>query len=1237
MSKVNRQTLDLTALTRLPLNGRHLIEASAGTGKTYNITRLFIRLLLEKSLPVQNILVMTFTRAATEELRGRIAKEVRFIYENWSNPDVSDPFLDALKNTSLPETEVKGRLKQALLDMDEAAIFTIHGFCHRVLSQEAFASGLPMELTMEAESSALMIQAVQDWFRQVSQDEQKFALLEEAGWQTPDKFLAVFNTLISTDTPLVCLDEAAFSRQHDSAREKHFEKHYTRRKAAVLEGLLSNQSCIFSELVSNRKDESVRQEEWQTLLGWLESDVCADCPAEATRFFSGKRYARKEGDTKQKLNNIFEPVKSLVKSFTSEKKAWEKSVRDYLDSLSVNLLAREGIDSIRQSFVQARANHGQMDFNDLIDHLSCRLSSDESGQLADILRSRYPVALVDEFQDTDPKQYAILDALYPKSDPFHALFMIGDPKQAIYSFRGGDIHAYLSARNQADFQWHMATNWRSLEPVVEGYNRLFYGGSLDGKPTDVVFGNGITYDRIGFSSQAAATRTLLVDARGGPGAINYIWLPEIACPTGAYDKPSKEDWLKGLTHWCVSEIHALLQNAKLGDQPVQEKDIAILVRSGSEADRIRKALGRSGYSSVYLSDRTNVFQSAEATDMLTLLHGVLECENDSLLVAAVATRLWGGDATALAEFTREQGDLAWEAARSRAWALRDLWLKQGCMNMLLSLVHECYRPDPAHHERALTNVLHLIELLQQAARQYRQPQQLFKWYRDQCEHPDFAAEVEQRLESEGNLIRIVTQHKSKGLEYPIVFIPYATTYRDPTKTGGNSRASYARYHDEKNGQLICQLGWSQSAMAAMRDEGHAESIRLLYVAVTRASHRCYIGLAPLNNSIYSGMGLTLKVKNDTDWERCLTELVSSPGADIPDKSNCLIRITSETPLPEKGKAVVTETASLTPARFQATLDDQWRLASYSTMKKSAYQQATERQDKKDRDELSDDTSQGGKAAGQTLSELTTSEENLLRFTLKKGSKTGDLLHDILEQVDFSHPDWAIIVPLLHRFDPEADYRDRLIDWLEEILLAPIPVIGSDSRVFRLADLNRHHTLREAEFYFSMDKVNPGQLEQLLARHRGNSRVVHLSQGVVELSGMMHGFIDLVFEFEGKYYVADYKSTHLGNRRDDYRASALLQSIESQFYDLQYLIYSLALHRYLISMMGGEYRPEQHFGGVYYFYLRGMGPEVRVSESGGYPGIYSRAISAAELARLDRLFGRVSEQTVPEQTTEGEAL
>ncbi len=1202
-------------LFTLPLNGRHLIEASAGTGKTYNITKLYLRLLLEKALTVQQILVMTFTKAATEELRGRIEEEVRVACGCWDDP-TDHPNVAQLK-ANVDPVEGKLWLKRALLDMDEAAIFTIHGFCSRVLTREAFASGLPMALTMEADTTGVLQEAVRDWFRRVAQDEARFRLLAEAGWETPDKWLGAFGKLVGEAQGVVVLSEAAYESIQAQTQQTYFDQAFVPRLQRTKTHLLAHQAMLFAELVDNRKkDKANREAEWAALMAWLDSDEPTECPKAAGEFVNGNRYRGKTqiAEALQEFKDLRNDVNDWFK------RARERSAK-VLAALPAYQFVAEGLLTIRQSFLAEKERAQQLDFNDLIHLLADRLRHEQGDVLANLLRRQYPVALVDEFQDTDDCQFRIFDALYPQGHPEHGLFMIGDPKQAIYSFRGGDIFAYLSARNSADYQWYMETNWRSLDNVVDGYNRLFFGGERAGVPSDRVFGYGITYDWIHFSPHAKAARIPLVDAVPNRSGMTFCWLPDIQHPSGQgrnAGNPTKEDWVDGMTRWSVAEIHRLLNEATLGDRSLEERDIAILVRSGKEAETMQNALRQAGYPSVYLSDRTQIFQSEEAAALSRVLDGIMDYENDSALLRALATPLWGADARLIAhvrdvlpehsmedhedvnashpqpEWCGLSSEDAWEWVKSEAVLLREVWRSQGCLAMLMQLLHDKYRPEPAHHERALTNYLHLFELLQQAARRYRQPAQLLKWYQDQRSASVQQSESEQRLESDANLIRVVTMHGSKGLEYPVVFVPFASFYSDPVRD-----AEFFKYHQPETADLVYQMGETDLAAQLAREEGDAEGIRLFYVAVTRASHRCYVGVSPYGEGRCSGLGRTLGLSGSasSDWQSALQQVVETSG-------NCcsLLTITSETELPRR--TTQSDSADeIRPAMLTQSVNDQWQLASYSMLSRQSV--GTEKQVQKDRDEEGVDTGAFDRDETASLP---------LRFLMPKGAKTGDLLHDILEHIHFQQPEWESVlnVSVLRHGDWVED-PGALQAWMQEVLATPVPVIGQTAQPFSLGQLSQDQVLKEAEFYFPMHQVSLSALSDLLSAHRLGQQVT-LAGHMQTLEGMMHGFIDLVFEWQGKYYVADYKSSWLGNHCRAYGADALQASVQHSLYDLQYLLYSLAVHRYLRGRLGGRYDPASHFGGVYYFYLRGMHPKNPEPW-----GIYARSVEARLLQRMDQIF------------------
>ena len=1214
MSNPTSRSLNLDPAS-LPLGGRHLIEASAGTGKTYNITRLYIRLLVERRLSVQQILVMTFTKAAIEELRGRIATELRRAAHGWGQLADADPFYAALE-ARVPRALAAPLLRNALLHLDEAAIFTIHGFCARVLKQHALASAMPMELEMEADTTEQALEAVRDWLRSIAHSP-AYAPLSERGWHTPEGFWQAFSRAIRSSGELLAADPATFQASGEAL------------KAQVRQDLLSREGEIVSRLIDSHKEAAKRRGEWQTLLDWLAlPELCAP-PKAAMDFVNGNRY-RGQADMQAWL----QPFKALKEQLPT--------LADSAANAAIYPLVQAGIVQIRARFTASKAQLGLMDFDDLITLLAERVTSAAGAGLVSVLRGQYPVALVDEFQDTDPQQYAILERVYlpggggggGEGDPaIPALFMIGDPKQAIYSFRGGDIFTYLSARAGADYCWHMDTNWRSVAAMVRGYNRLFWGAPLAAEAAPV-FGYGIGYEPVKATPNASANRAPLNDPPPAsapdsePKALNYVWLTPAPDDEEAAASVNA-DFRHQIAAWCSGEIHRLLSTpARLGTQPLQERDIALLVRTGTEAQIMQQALLDAGYASVYLSARDNIFASEEALELQQVLHGILACEESRALIAACATRLLGGDAERLAQLASDADALV--TTRYQLLALRERWLGEGFIPMMMALIHDHLRPSPQRHERCLTNHIHLAELLQQASGNLRHPQQLLEWLGDQIRSGGADSQAELRLESDANLIRIVTQHGSKGLEYPVVMVPFANYPKDPLKFG-NQGIEYFTYPPPApapaagpvaSGLPLQQLGRTPEAEQCAREEGFAEAIRLLYVAVTRAEQRCYLCAAPFKHSALSPLAQTLMrghnpardpdqpATGEPDWPLELQQLVASePG------SSALIRVVTAD-LPGVCRAAPADSAaSRRAALFSGQIERDWQLSSFSALTRSA---AHSRRDRKDHD---DDASAAAEAAPPAERELP------LRFRLAKGAHAGNLLHDVLEHTDFSAPRWheSLRDPLL-RFGAldEAD-QPALQQWLQACLESELPPIAGRGGL-TLADLSWPRTLREAEFYFPMQGTWLGPLAELLRQHRGAAQLPDLP-GYRRLRGMMHGFIDLIFEQEGRFYVADYKSTHLGNRLEDYTSAALQANNEAHYYDLQYLIYALALHRYLGARLE-HYDPARHFGGVYYLYLRGMQP-------GSASGVFATPISTALLESLDQLFR--SEQSAPPSASPPEAV
>ncbi|WP_438862793.1 exodeoxyribonuclease V subunit beta [Neptunicella sp.] len=1170
---------------QLPLHGRHIIEASAGTGKTYNITKLYLRLLLEKKLDVQQILVVTFTKAATEELRGRIGSEIRTVLAE-TELQLADQQIESPEYLTLKES--RDLLHKALLHMDEAAISTIHGFCKQALTQQAYLNGVPPEANLEVDCSDILMDTIRDWLRSLSAAQ--LALLNK---KDPDDFYKTYRDAIESTIQI----QPVLDEQGIVAKQQEIKQQLAHLLAPLADDI---QLVLVEEAPKNPN----RAEQWQQVSQWLE---LPDCSVEELKK-AYESFFKKDRAIKSANSDALEKVKSLLISERALElfKQIEK-LQNQKASIPARQLITSGIENIRQRFAQSKLAASKLDVNDLVVLLAQQLQSANADKLAEALAKQYPVALVDEFQDTDAHQYGIFARLYPAGSRDKSLFMIGDPKQAIYRFRGGDIFTYLKARQAADYHWVMDTNWRSTPSVITGYNCLFQAANQG----DAVLGQGIEYLDIGYPGpeQLRSSDEHISDPDNSITALNFIVdRPEAQKPDKGLSRDEKDQSHQHIVDAMVAEIQRLLAQVRIKEQPLQAGDIAILVPKGTLAKRVQDSLREQGINSVYLSDRQSVYQSVEAEELKRVLDGILAFNDDRKLVAALSTRLFGGDSQLLFDLQQPDNDELWQQKRDEFAALRHQWDTQGFLPMLMGLVHESFRPDPDRHERSLTNMLHLLELLQKAAQQFRYPAQLQNWFVQQIQLQDRAETSEQRLESEANLIKISTLHGSKGLEYPFVFIPFATEYRDPLKRG-NSASECLKYYDHEAGENRFCLQTDDQVNQWVTQEDNAEKARLLYVAVTRAIYRCYVGATEGDKNISATpLGLVANLKTNVSAQTSLFNALQQMAAAEP-----AMGVMEAQQLQAKWDATQAQinpnrdesSGLLSVSRFAGEISAAWRISSFSAITRFSH---NTRLDQKER---ADQAAVAG--LEQPEAELI-DEQAPLRFTLAKGAHTGNLLHDTFENLDFSQPDnqtnWdeALALPVQAYADPELDVS-ALQRWLTECLATKLPALNEPQTTLRLQDLSIQQTSRESEFYFDMHTHQRGALGRFLAEYRLQDNAdFNLPD---ELQGMMHGFIDLIFEHQGRYYVADYKSTHLGYNLSDYSHNNILADMQEHFYDLQYLIYMLALHRHLSATLP-DYDPYQHLGGVYYLYLRGMSP-------GSDNGIYATQVTPEQIRKLDNLF------------------
>jgi exodeoxyribonuclease V beta subunit len=1198
----------------MPLDGVRLIEASAGTGKTWTIAALYVRAVLGHGLPQPllppQLLVVTFTEAATQELRERIRARLVQASTAFRTSTSAEPFLAALIAAYPAEAHANcaRRLELAAQWMDEAAIFTIHGWSQRMLTQHAFGSGHAFALTLEPDESELLADCVRDYWRQAFyplSPRQAEAVLQE--WRSPDDLLRSLKPLFHGGDVTLRVDGQVLDAVSDplallSAREAwETENERLLAEAASawradvdrIEALLTEASA--SKVLNNNRYRPDRMPGYLApLRRWAFGGEASE---EELQRFTATRLGDATGKGKARPEH---PAFAALD-------AWQTGTEGRVEirhALLVDALAR-----VRERFAMLKQRRAQIGFDDLLQRLDAALGGPAGDVLAETIRRQFPLALIDEFQDTDPVQYRIFSRVYAAAHDV-GLLLIGDPKQAIYAFRGADIHTYLSAREQASApHYSLDTNFRSTQAMVEAVNAVFLHGERHPHGAFHFPQRGLPFVRV---EARGRVERFVVDGADQPAL--RLWLLDDEVPVGV------RHYREQMADACASEIVRLLEGAARGDTgfaegrdnvvPLKPADIAVLVRSRAEAAQVRASLAARHVRSVFLSDRDSVLESVEAGDVLAWLRAVASPASDVAMRAALATRTLD---LGYAELERLNTDEShWERRGELFVALRQVWQHAGVLAMLHSLLHRFDLParmlSRTGGERALTNVLHLAELLQHAASTLDGEQALIRHLAERIADTAGHHGDDQlvRLESDDDVVKVVTIHKSKGLEYPLVFLPFVCA------SGGThpGQATY-RYHDGTGSQLEL-VSKSKGGEASERAKEAAdlaelqEDLRLLYVAMTRARHACYVGVAPVchNNSRTpqvhrSAFGHLLGGGKEIG-NGAIAGLLRELANDVPS-----IRV-EYMPTPDERRYAPAEREEAPRAAREPSIGraEPWRIASYSGLR------------------YAEDIAAPETAADDVIVEYAT--EPVVPapavtgiHAFERGAEAGTFLHDLLEWI--AEEGFAVIASDRDRLRDTVARRcerrgwsrhiDLLTDWLLALLRTPMPL--PEGKAMALADLGEPTRYRaELEFLFESRKVDTLALDRIVRQHTLDAAArPHLAADTI--NGMLKGFIDLIVEHGGRWYVVDYKSNWLGADERAYTPAAMRRSILEARYELQYALYLLALHRHLRSRLGLAYDYDTHVGGAVYLYLRGV--------DGHGHGVHVERPPKAMIEAMDALF------------------
>lgn len=1167
---------------RVELSGRNLIEASAGTGKTYAIACLYLRLLIEKELTPENILVVTYTEAATEELRWRIRGRIREALEVFAGGETKDPFLTGLA------VNVNGKgpawaksldlLDGALKSFDTASIFTIHGFCLRALQDNAFESGSLYDTELVTDQTVLLQEIVDDFWRMRFFAERAplvgYAL---RNGYSPAYFMEFLKGMLSNPKLEVM---PQFSAAEIAAIEEECRDAFERVRKGWLEKKQEIVELIRSDKVLGRAADTYRTDLLPGLFAAMDSFVAEGNPFDLFPDFSKFRSSGIAKGKKQKGSAPVHPFFDLCEELP-------KRVEKRFLALRWELVvfARERL--------QARKREANIRFfDDLLNDLYTALCGENGEAFAASLRVKYRAALIDEFQDTDPVQYDIFRRIY--SDPDFPLFLIGDPKQAIYSFRGADIFAYLEAAADVDDEkrFTLTENWRSTPRLLAAFNRVF---ANEARP--FVF-DGITYHPVKSGKVEGGDELIL---SGGDSAPLQVWYMPPGGNGGAINVGKANDTVPAAV---AEEIALLLQEgvdgkALIGDRPLLPEDIAVIVRSHRQAGYIRNALKKLGIPSVMRSDMS-IFASGEAREVCTLLAALADPGSEPKVRAALVTDILGRSGNDIAILLEDEE--AWEECLERFRGYHHIWLERGFMVMSRAFLAReevrgrlLRRPDG---ERRLTNLLHCFEVIHHASHERRVGiEGLITWFGERVSCGEASEEYQIRLETDEKLVKIVTVHLSKGLEYPVVFCPFMW---------GGIRGSDEVVTCHDGFKMVKDFGTSDYERHRIlgQKENLAESLRLLYVALTRAKFRCYLSAgkvvdrtgrnrpetSPLAYLFHASEG----VRHADDLVTSLAgEVAGLPMQEMEEQLRALAvngkGAISVTQMRESGDAAPyvalrDEGKPLACRVFSGAVENDWRVASFTSF--AAHE--TRAVELPDRDETGRGDAMSCPAAGEV-------SHGMSIFTFPRGAQPGILLHEIFEGLDFAGSSPAAVGALvekgLEKHGYDREWRPHVCSMVNNVITVPLV---SPEGTFSLSDLKPESWITELEFFFPLRFITSDLLRDCFRKWSGGDGPVDLLQLSAALKfrpvrGMVRGFMDMVFAHGGRYYLVDWKSNHLGYRVEDYSREALNQAMERHLYPLQYLLYTVAINRFLSLRVRGYDYPT-HFGGVLYFFIRGVSRE-----------------------------------------------
>ncbi|MEJ2729548.1 MAG: exodeoxyribonuclease V subunit beta [Deltaproteobacteria bacterium] len=1178
-------------LANTPLEGINLIEASAGTGKTYAIEGLFLRLILEKQMRVDQILV---------ELRDRIRGKLRLAEKTFATGTGEDNLLFDLMQRQKDHAAAVGLIHDALVEFDKAPIFTIHGFCARILYEHAFETANLFDSELISDQTELVRDIAEDFWRRHFYDApQEFISYFANKIKDPAYFRKLLNKSGATEFKIIPQVEKPSLKSLFAFRNAYqrLKKHWPAARDAVIEALHDPalSGTYYGSLKPAANDPAMTKRDLKILSMTEAMDKYTAANSSGFPLFENF-----DNFTTQKLKKATRKKESppshdffaTCDEVCLRADALQAELEDYFIYLKVQLF-----DDAPAALKKRKSEKNIQFFDDLLILVKKALVDKKGNPLAAAVRQKYKAALVDEFQDTDSVQYEIFSRLFSAGDSL--LFMIGDPKQAIYSFRGADIFSYLKAAQNAQAKFTLTKNWRSKPHLITAVNTLF-----SNLKTPFLF-EGIPFENACPGIQ---------DSNGPAEKVTplTIWYLDSRVHSDANKPINKTEAVWLIAAAVAEEICRIVTVKAAGWQP---GDIAVLVRTNRQAQQIKARLSAKGLPSVLYSTG-NIFDSHEAMQIEKILLGISEPDNPGYLKAALAMNMMGVCGKDL--LSGNTDGRQWEDRLASFREYYRVWQQSGFTRMFqMVLSREKIRqrllafPDG---ERQLTNVLHLAEIIhQESTRLNLGISGVLKWLAEQRDPQSPRIEEHQlRLESDEDAVKIVTIHKSKGLEYPVVFCPYGwegSLINDP------EIVFHQQGKGDDSGRLTLDLGSDARALNLIQAQNEllAENIRLLYVALTRAKAKCYLTWGNINSAESSALAYLLHTAGGLQIDDRIEDIVGELRRQVRRKSDAdriaeLDRLVKNsqgsievTTLPESSTCNFFEQSDaaepMIAREFSGTIDHTWRVSSYSSLVSRRIIDI----DQPDRDALG---SLFRHLEGTTEDRIDSrkSGRHADIFSFPRGARAGNFFHEILEHLDYTDcSPLALNEPVQHKLQAygfDSTWQDIVCEAIAHVLSVSL---RPDQPQLALSSIAFKQRVNEMEFYFPLNTISPQKLRSVFKKYSRFDSGEELPDRLGKLAfhpvaGFMKGYMDLVFLYRDRFYLVDWKSNDLGPTIDSYGQAALQDAMEQHFYILQYHLYVLALNQYLrMRHRGFQYASD--FGGVFYLFIRGIdsrrGPEYGI--------------------------------------------